>query len=239
MEHAVFLYLILIIMKRVLKRKILQIRMRHGWKKIKEADIPFEISDERQCGRHINVTFAGELRQEQKPALEEMMRHDNGILQAATAFGKTVVCSAMIAEKKVNTLIILESSALLEQWKDALEKFLDIDEKFPEYKTKTGQIRVRKSLIGKLQGAHDSMTGIVDIAMAGSLCKKGEWHPLLDQYGMVIVDECHHAAADTIAEVLQNMYMVLQLHQNDRMDWKRSIICCLARSDTVILQKKK
>lgn len=173
--------------------------------KIKEADIPFEISDERQCGRHINVTFAGELRQEQKPALEEMMKYDNGILQAATAFGKTVVCSAMIAEKKVNTLIILESSALLEQWKDALEKFLDIDEKLPEYKTKTGRIRVRKSLIGKLQGAHDSMTGIVDIAMAGSLCKKGEWHPLLDQYGMVIVDECHHAASDTIAEVLQKV----------------------------------
>ena len=31
----------------------------------------------------------------------------------------------------------------------------------------------------------------------------------------------------------------LQPHQNGRMDWKRSIICCLARSDTVILQKKK
>lgn len=180
--------------------------MNEAWiEKIKEADIPFEISDERQCGRHINVTFAGELRQEQKPALEEMMKYDNGILQAATAFGKTVVCSAMIAEKKVNTLIILESSALLEQWKDALEKFLDIDEKLPEYKTKTGRIRVRKSLIGKLQGAHDSMTGIVDIAMAGSLCKKGEWHPLLDQYGIVIVDECHHAASDTIAEVLQKV----------------------------------
>ena len=81
--------------------------------------------------------------------LEEMMKYDNGILQAATAFGKTVVCSAMIAEKKVNTLIILESSALLEQWKDALDKFLDIDEKLPEYRTKTGRIRVRKSLIGE------------------------------------------------------------------------------------------
>lgn len=81
--------------------------------------------------------------------LEEMMKYDNGILQAATAFGKTVVCSAMIAEKKVNTLIILESSALLEQWKDTLDKFLDIDEKLPEYKTKTGRIRVRKSMIGE------------------------------------------------------------------------------------------
>ncbi|HIX37843.1 MAG TPA: DEAD/DEAH box helicase family protein, partial [Candidatus Blautia pullistercoris] len=141
----------------------------------------------------------------QKPALEEMLKFDNGILQAATAFGKTVVCSAMIAEKKVNTLIILESSALLDQWKEALEQFLDIEEQLPEYKTKSGQIRVRKSLIGKLQGPHDSMTGIVDIAMAGSLRKKGEWHPLLDQYGMVLVDECHHAASDTIREILQKV----------------------------------
>ena len=47
------------------------------------------------------------------------------------------------------------------------------------------------------------MTGIVDIAMAGSLCKKGEYHPLLEQYGMVIVDECHHAASDTIANILK------------------------------------
>ena len=174
--------------------------------KIKEAAIPYEIRDERQCGRHINVTFRGELRPEQKPALEEMMKYDNGILQAATAFGKTVVCSAMIAEKKVNTLIILESSALLDQWKDAWRNFLiNTRSSVPEYKTKSGRTRVRKSLIGKLQGPHDSMTGILDIAMVGSLCKKGEWHPLLDQYGMVIVDECHHAASDTITEVLQKV----------------------------------
>ena len=174
-------------------------------KKIQSAAIPCEISDERQCGRCINVTFKGKLREEQKLALEEMMKYDNGILQAATAFGKTVVCSAMIAEKKVNTLIILENSALLDQWKDALEQFLDIDERLPEYKTKTGRTRVRKSLIGKLQGSHDSMTGVVDIAMAGSLCKKEEWHPLIDHYGMIIVDECHHAASDTIAKVLQKV----------------------------------
>lgn len=169
------------------------------------ARINYEISDERQNGKCIAVSFKGELRKEQKPALDEMVKHDNGILHAATAFGKTVVCSAIIAEKKVNTLIILESSALLEQWKDALEKFLDIQEELPEYKTKTGRVKVRKSLIGKLQGAHDSMTGIIDIAMAGSLRKKGEWHPCLEQYGMVIVDECHHAASDTIANVLQEV----------------------------------
>ena len=170
---------------------------------IEQAKITYEIEDERQMGRSIKVKFKGELRKEQKIALDEMVKFDNGILHAATAFGKTVVCSAMIAEKKVNTLIILESSSLIEQWKEALENFLEIDEELPEYQTKTGRTKVRKELIGKLHGAHDSMTGIIDIAMAGSLCKKGEFHEFLNQYGLIIVDECHHAASDTISKVLR------------------------------------
>ena len=145
----------------------------------KRADIDCEIEDERQQGRNINVDFIGELRSEQDKALKELVKYGNGILHAATAFGKTVVSSAIIAQKKVSTLIILESSALIEQWKEALGKFLNINEELPTYETKTGRVRKRKSLIGTLQGAHDSMTGIIDIAMAGSLCKKGENHNLL------------------------------------------------------------
>ena len=172
---------------------------------LEQAKIPYEIDDERQNGRTIDVAFKGKLREEQKTAMNEVLQFDNGILHAATAFGKTVVCSAIIAEKKINTLIILESFALMEQWKESLEKFLDINEELPEYKTKSGRIKVRKEVIGKLRGAHDSMTGIIDIAMAGSLCKKGEFHNLLNQYGMVIVDECHHAASDTISNVLKEV----------------------------------
>ena len=170
---------------------------------IEQADIGYVVEDERQAGRDINVEFKGALREEQKLALEEILKYDNGILHAATAFGKTVVCSAIIAKKKVNTLILLESSSLIEQWKEALEKFLNISKEPPEYRTKTGRVKIRKSVIGRLQGAHDSMTGIIDIAMAGSLCKKGEYHELLNEYGMVIVDECHHAASDTISNILR------------------------------------
>ena len=171
----------------------------------RQADVDYEIQDERQRGKHINVDFKGELRQEQDKALKELTKYDNGILHAATAFGKTVVSSAIIAQKKVNTLIILESSALIEQWKDALEKFLNIDEELPSYETKTGRVRKRKSLIGTLQGVHDLMTGIIDIAMVGSLCKKGEYHKLLNEYGLVLIDECHHSASETIANVLKEL----------------------------------
>ena len=146
----------------------------------KRAGIECRIEDERQMGKSIRVKFIGELRSEQDAALKELVKYDNGILHAATAFGKTVVCSAIIAEKKTSTLIILESSALIEQWRESLEKILSVDEELPNYKTKTGRVRTRKSLIGILQGAHDSTTGIIDIAMAGSLCRKGEFHHLLD-----------------------------------------------------------
>ena len=175
------------------------------WENIKQADIDYEMEDERQQGRKINVDFKGELRPEQDKALKELIRYDNGILHAATAFGKTVVSSAIIAQKKINTLIILESSALIEQWKEALEKFLNINAGLPTYETKTGRVRKRKSLIGTLQGAHDSMTGIIDIAMAGSLCKKGKYHKMMNEYGLVLIDECHHSASETIANVLKEV----------------------------------
>jgi len=151
------------------------------------------------------VEFKGELRPEQKTALDVMKGYESGILRAATAFGKTVVCSAMISEKKVNTLILLESSSLIDQWIDTFKKFLAIDEELPEYKTKTGRVKRRKSVIGRLQGAHDSTTGIIDIAMVGSFYKKGRFHPRLEEYGMVIVDECQHVASDTLTAVMSRI----------------------------------
>ncbi len=170
-----------------------------------EAGSKYQIEDKRTVGRAINVTFQGELRKSQVPAVEKMLQHDTGILSAATAFGKTVVCSKLIAERKVSTLILLESSALMDQWADALQDFLDIQEELPEYQTPSGRIRKRKSMIGRIHGAHDSSTGIIDIAMVGSLCKKGEFHPRLQEYGLCLMDECHHAAASTVIEILQEI----------------------------------
>lgn len=170
-----------------------------------KAGIGYQLQDERCQGNKLQIEFNGQLKESQIPAVNTLLEHETGILNAATAFGKTVVCCNIIAKRKVNTLILLQSSALIEQWKSALEKFLLIDEEPPEYETPSGRKKQRKSIIGKLQGAHDSTTGMIDIAMVGSMCKKGEFHKRLKSYGMVIVDECHHAASDTIVEVLQEV----------------------------------
>lgn len=170
-----------------------------------KSEIECDIRDERSEGRAINVKFKGALKDSQQPAVDKLLEYNSGILSAATAFGKTVVCTDMIAERKVSTLILLQSSTLIDQWENALMQFLDIDEAPPQYVTPSGRVKRRKSVIGKIQGAHDSSTGIIDIAMVGSLLKKGEFHERLKSYGMVILDECHHAASKTIINVLNEV----------------------------------
>ena len=174
-------------------------------KRFHDAGIKYSVEDKRTDGKQIKVAFQGELRESQVPAVEEMLQHENGILQAATAFGKTVVCCDMIARRGVNTLILVDRADLMNQWLMRLEEFLDIDEELPEYHTKSGQIRKRKFMIGHLQGAHDSLTGIVDVAMIRSLKKKDGFHPMLREYAQVFYDECHHAASDSAIEVLQEI----------------------------------
>ena len=174
-------------------------------KEFDKAGIEYKIEDKRTEGRKLNISFKGELRDSQIPAVDTMLLHDIGILHAATAFGKTVVCCDMIAKRGVSTLILVDRADLMNQWLKRLDEFLDIDEELPEYKTKTGRTRKRKTLIGNLQGAHDTLTGIVDVAMVRSLKKKDGFHPMLKEYSQVYFDECHHAASDSAIEVLQEI----------------------------------
>ena len=174
-------------------------------KKFDNAGIRYKIEDKRTQGRELNISFKGELRESQIPAVETMLENETGILHAATAFGKTVVCCDMIARRGISTLILVDRADLMNQWIKRLDEFLDIDEELPEYQTKSGRTRKRKSLIGNLQGAHDTLTGIVDVAMIRSLKKKDGFHPMLKEYAQVYFDECHHAASDSAIEVLQEI----------------------------------
>ena len=75
-------------------------------------------------GQPLDVTFQGELRPEQKAAAEAMLAHDTGVLAATTAFGKTVVAAWLIAQRGVNTLVLVHRRQLLEQWVERLSTFL-------------------------------------------------------------------------------------------------------------------
>ena len=80
--------------------------------------------DESYSGKTIKVEFNGELRDEQADVVASMLQNDNGVLSATTAFGKTVIGAKLISERKVNTLVLVHTQQLLEQWKERLSSFL-------------------------------------------------------------------------------------------------------------------
>lgn len=74
---------------------------------LNSASINYSVDDKRNNGKEINVSFKGDLYPEQQNAVRSLKGHDIGVLAAATGFGKTVVGSYLISERKVNTLTIL------------------------------------------------------------------------------------------------------------------------------------
>lgn len=78
-------------------------------------NIDLNIRNKTNHGRNINVEFNGELRPEQSEAVEALINKDCGVLSASTAFGKTVVGAALIAERKVNALVLVHRTNLLKQ----------------------------------------------------------------------------------------------------------------------------
>ena len=167
-----------------------------------DVDISFTLTDNRCTGMPLDVSFNGTLYEEQMRGAKAILEHDNGILAATTSFGKTVVGAYMIAQRKTNTLILVHNTEIQKNWIEDLNKFLNINAELPEYQTKTGRVKKRKSIIGKLYTGHNSMTGIIDVAIFSSLGRGAEIDPIIEKYGMVIMDECHHGAAQTVEDVI-------------------------------------
>ena len=156
-----------------------------------QYEVPAILEDHRSLGHSIDVEFNGMLRPEQEPAARALLAADIGVLSATTAFGKTVIGAYLIAQRKVNTLVLVQSSASLEQ-------FLNIHEVLPELPKKRGR-KKKRHLIGQIGSGKNTRSGIVDIATMQSLLKGEEKtvKSFVAEYGMVIVDECHHVAAFT------------------------------------------
>ena len=156
-------------------------------KLLKDCNTPYEINDEREDGIAIEVDFTAELYAEQKAVLQAMLESDIGILSAGTGFGKTVTAAALIAERKTNTIILVQTHTLLEQWKKAVKRFLNYE-------------------AGTIAAGKDMSTGIIDIAIIKSLTEKNSdaVKPRRHTYGMLIVDECHHVSAFGTENLVKN-----------------------------------
>jgi superfamily II DNA or RNA helicase len=147
--------------------------------------ISVDIRDERTSGMPIIVQFKGSLRPEQELAAKAMSMHDIGVLAAATAFGKTVVAAKLIADRSVNTLVLVHRRQLLDQWTAQLSEFLSL----------------APDQIGQIGSGKRKPTKFIDIALLQSLSRKGTVDDIVGDYGHLIVDECHHIPANSFERV--------------------------------------
>ncbi|WP_373893712.1 DEAD/DEAH box helicase family protein [Virgibacillus sp. CBA3643] len=156
---------------------------------LEEKSITLSVINHSQPGMPISYNFQGELSFQQEEAAQQLMNNNNGIIAATTGFGKTVLAASLIAQRGVNTLIIVNKKQLIEQWKEKLVAFLDIAEK----------------QIGQIGGGKNKPIQYIDIAMIQSLNSNEKSREKLHNYGQVIVDECHHISAVTFEDVLRQV----------------------------------
>ncbi len=158
-------------------RLVLPRGLRHAITAIVErAGSRLDVTDVRNPGHEIEVSFTAELTTQQTGAVSTMLAHDDGVLVAPPGSGKTVMACAVIAERCTSTLVLVDRKALADQWRSRIEQFLDIRP-------------------GQVGGGRRKLTGVVDVAMLPSLVRRDDVAELTSGYGQVVVDECHHLAA--------------------------------------------
>ncbi len=144
-------------------------------------------TDRRELGIIKDFHFRGTLYPEQRKAAQELLKHDIGVLSATTAFGKTVLALWIIAQRKTNTLILVHRKQLMEQWKERISQFMEISPKE----------------IGQFGGGKKKRFGKIDVAVIQSVNQKGKIEPWINEYGQIIVDECHHISAFSFEQVIR------------------------------------
>ena len=140
----------------------------------KYSKIEYRIEDFREVKTKLNLKWNGyDLRDYQLEAVKKAKDIGMGFLVLPTGSGKTEIGMKLIQELNVSSLILVHRSELLYQWKDRLEKSLNVE-------------------IGIMgDGKYDEKS--ITVAMVQTAYQK----PPMKHYDCLIVDEAHHTPADT------------------------------------------
>ena len=140
-------------------------------------------------GLPINVDFKGVLRKQQVPIVEAFMKcaHTKGcgLIELPCGFGKTIIALNIISQLEKKTLVIVHKEFLLEQWLERIQEFLP-DARIGRIQGQTIDIEDKDIVIGMLQ----------------SLSMKEYPAETFQVFGLTIVDETHHIAAEVFSNSL-------------------------------------
>jgi superfamily II DNA or RNA helicase len=146
---------------------------------VAELGSRLEAIDARPDHESLGLRFRSSLRAQQQEAVDAVLSHEQGLIVAPPGSGKTVMACAVIAERDLPTLVLVDRKPLLEQWSHRLEEHLGC----------------HHSQIGRIGGGENDRTRVVDVAMIQSLARRDDLDDLFADYGLVVVDECHHLPA--------------------------------------------
>lgn len=158
----------------------------------RENNIEYNFKDERKKLKEVSFLFNALLREHQQIVIDTIAKKDLGVIVAPPGSGKTIVGLKIIAEKKQPALIVTHRKQIADQWIERIETFLGIP------KNEIGKIGQGKTKIGKQ----------ITIAMIQSLSKeleKLDGEKLLNAFGTIILDECHHIPAETFRNTISKL----------------------------------
>jgi len=144
-------------------------------------------------GQTIDITFKGQLREEQIPIQqlfldEGLGQGAGGIISLKCGGGKTVLALSIIATLQKKTIVLVHKDFLMTQWRDRILEFL------PDAK------------IGKIQqDTIDIEDKDIVLAMVQSVSVKDYPKEIFEQFGLAIFDECHHLGAEVFFKSMQKV----------------------------------
>lgn len=158
----------------------------------RENNIEYDFKDERKKLKEVPFLFNAQLLEHQQIVIDTITKKDLGVIVAPPGSGKTIVGLKIIAEKKQPALIITHRIQIADQWIERIETFLGIP------KNEIGKVGQGKTKIGKQ----------ITIAMIQSLSReleKPDGEKLLNAFGTIILDECHHIPAETFRNTISKL----------------------------------
>ena len=142
------------------------------------------VIDDRTIFEAIDFEFTGKLRPFQEKGIQAMLTRSDGLMVFPTGGGKTVAMLSLIARRKQPTLVIVDKTELVYQWRDRAVQFLGLE---PED-------------VGIIGGGARFLSDRLTIGTIQSISKRID--DLKDCFGFVIVEEAHKSGAESFRKTI-------------------------------------
>jgi len=139
-------------------------------------------------GETVDLQFKGTLREEQQNIMNKVIpvleTTDGGLISLGCGGGKTILALYIASYFKVKTLVIVHKGFLLNQWKERIEQFTNVN-------------------VGIIQRDKVDIEGKqIVIGMIQSIAKDKYELDVFKDFGLVIFDEAHHAPSKYFSRAL-------------------------------------